>query len=63
MMDLRIILICIRRSYCHGNGHLNTTPKSNRHTASISHGQLNCIDSLAGTLEGNLNPLDSLAGT
>ena len=38
-------------------------PKFYRHTASVSRGQINPIDPLAGTSRWDLNPIDPLAGT
>ena len=59
--DLRF-LTCYRSRW-RDNGRLYAVPKFYRHTASVSCGQINPIDPLAGTSRWDLNPIDPLAGT
>ena len=51
------------RSRWRDNGRLYAVPKFYRHTASVSRGQINPIDPLAGTSRWDLNPIDPLPGT
>ena len=55
--------LVIYRSRWRDNGRLYAVPKFYRHTASVSRGQINPIDPLAGTSRWDLNPIDPLPGT